>query len=121
MYGAGHGGAEAMILLGLTSINNLVNTALINSGSLPDVLSGLDETTLESVLGGVSQLWTAPAYIFLWPVSSAPSPFACTSRCRCWSGARSGTGKTAGTGAAFGRALCGGFCRRHHAQLLHPP
>ena len=60
----GHGGAEAMILLGLTSINNLVNTALINSGSLPDVLSGLDETTLESVLGGVSQLWTAPAYIF---------------------------------------------------------
>ena len=64
MYGAGHGGAEAMILLGLTSINNLVNTALINSGSLPDVLSGLDEATLESVLGGVSQLWTAPAYIF---------------------------------------------------------
>lgn len=64
MYGAGHGGAEAMILLGLTSINNLVNTALINSGSLPDVLSGLDEATLESVLGGVAQLWTAPAYIF---------------------------------------------------------
>ena len=64
MYCAGQGGAEAMILLGLTSINNLVNTALINSGSLPDVLSGLDEATLESVLGGVSQLWTAPAYIF---------------------------------------------------------
>ena len=64
MYGAGHGGAEAMILLGLTSINNLVNATLINSGELPGVLSGLDEATAESVLAGVSQLWTAPAYLF---------------------------------------------------------
>ena len=64
MYGAGHGGAEAMILLGLTSINNLVNATLINSGELPGVLAGLDEATAESVLAGVSQLWTAPAYLF---------------------------------------------------------
>ena len=55
---------EAMILLGLTSINNLVNATLINSGELPGVLSGLDEATAESVLAGVSQLWTAPAYLF---------------------------------------------------------
>lgn len=64
MYGAGHGGVEAMILLGLTSINNLANAVLINSGSLPDVLAGLDEATTQSVLDSVSQLWTAPSYIF---------------------------------------------------------
>ena len=32
MYGAGHGGVEAMLLLGLTSINNIANSTLINSG-----------------------------------------------------------------------------------------
>ena len=64
MYGAGHGGVEAMLLLGLTSINNIVNSTLINSGSLPSVLEGLDEATTQTVLEGVSQLWTAPSYLF---------------------------------------------------------
>ena len=83
MYGAGHGGVEAMLLLGLASINNIVNSTLINSGSLPgvlegldeattqtvlegvsQVLEGLDEATAQTVLEGVSQLWTAPSYLF---------------------------------------------------------
>ena len=64
MYGAGHGGVEAMLLLGLASINNIVNSTLINSGSLPGVLEGLDEATAQTVLEGVSQLWTAPSYLF---------------------------------------------------------
>ena len=64
MFGAGHGGVEAMILLGLTSVNNLVNATLINSGAMPDVLAGLDEATAQSVLSGVSVLWTSPAYLF---------------------------------------------------------
>ena len=121
MYGAGHGGAEAMILLGLTSINNLVNTALINSGSLPDVLSGLDEATLESVLGGVSQLWTAPAYIFF--VAGFERAVAiCPAHCSVGAGLARGQGPESQLVlGGLRRALCGGFCRRHHAQLLHPP
>ena len=102
MYGAGHGGAEAMILLGLTSINNLVNATLINSGELPGVLSGLDEATAESVLAGVSQLWTAPAYLV-------------------------GAGLARGAGqkgrlvlGGLRRALRGRLCRRPSRQLFHP-
>ena len=83
MYGAGHGGVEAMLLLGLTSINNIVNSTLINSGSLPGVLEGLDEATTQTVLEGVSQLWTAPSYLFFIGGLSASSPSVCTSPCRC--------------------------------------
>ena len=64
MYGAGHGGVEAMILLGLTSINNLVNSLMINGGVMGDVLAGLDEATLQMALEGISALWTSPAYLF---------------------------------------------------------
>ena len=64
MFGAGHGGVEAMILLGLTSINNLVNSLMINGGAMGDVLAGLDEATLQVVLEGISALWTSPSYLF---------------------------------------------------------
>jgi uncharacterized membrane protein YhfC len=44
-YGAGigHGGAEAIGLIGLTYINNIVISFMINSGRLPDV-AGMDAT-----------------------------------------------------------------------------
>lgn len=44
-YGAGigHGGAEAIGLIGLTYINNIVLSFMINSGRLPDV-AGMGET-----------------------------------------------------------------------------
>ena len=64
MYGAGHGGAEAMILLGLTSINNLANATLINSGSMPDVLSGLADADRQMIVDSVAALWESPAWLF---------------------------------------------------------
>ena len=64
MYGAGHGGAEAMILLGLTSINNLANATLINSGSMPEVLSGLADADRQMIVDSVAALWESPAWLF---------------------------------------------------------
>lgn len=60
-YGVGHGGFEAIVLVGLTYVNNLVYSMLINSGQY-DALIG-------SVLGDVGQtvrdqLVNTPAYVF---------------------------------------------------------
>lgn len=39
MYGAGHGGMEAVLILGMTSFNNLVSAVMINSGHLVSSLA----------------------------------------------------------------------------------
>ena len=41
MYGAGHGGAEAALLLGLTMISNLALSVMINTGSLGSILKSV--------------------------------------------------------------------------------
>lgn len=42
MYGAGHGGVEAMLLCGVTSINNIASAVMINSGTMSAQLATLD-------------------------------------------------------------------------------
>ena len=37
MYGAGHGGAESFLLLGMTMVNNVILSLTINRGGLPAV------------------------------------------------------------------------------------
>lgn len=64
MYGVGHGGIEAMFLLGITSINNLANAMLINDGSMTGILEGLDQTARETAVEGLSVLWETPASLF---------------------------------------------------------
>lgn len=64
MYGVGHGGIEAMCLLGITSINNLANTMMINDGSMTGVLETLDQTSREAAVQGLSVLWETPASLF---------------------------------------------------------
>lgn len=62
MYGAGHGGFEAILLLGVASINNLVNSLLLNSGAFAAVLSeGVD---MQQALEAVSPLATLPSWQF---------------------------------------------------------
>ena len=39
MYGAGHGGLEAVLILGMASVNNLLYSVMINTGSLVSALS----------------------------------------------------------------------------------
>lgn len=52
MYGAGHGGIEVVLVLGVTMINNLVYSIALNTGNAPMILSGLDsqrQATMETV------------------------------------------------------------------------
>lgn len=65
MYGAGHGGIEAWLVVGLAYISNLAMVILINSGSLEAILASLDETSSAATLTMVEQLCTLPAWQFL--------------------------------------------------------
>lgn len=60
MYGVGHGGIEAIIIVGLAEINNIVTSFLINSGQAELLLNGSNET----VMASLSQLWLLPPYQF---------------------------------------------------------
>lgn len=65
MYGAGHGGFEAAVLLGISMISNIAIAVMINSGStsvLTETLSGDALTQMEAALEDMTT--TAP-YIFL--------------------------------------------------------
>ncbi len=51
-YGIGHGGIEAMLLVGLTYVNNLIYSIMINTGAFDPMLSSLPQayqTQLEAV------------------------------------------------------------------------
>lgn len=62
MYGAGHGGIEAIILVGITYINNLVLSAMINSGAISALTGTIDQSVLTD---SVPLLATTPSLIFL--------------------------------------------------------
>lgn len=64
MYGAGHGGFEAVLIVGMMYINNIVMSIMINAGGMESTLMALDETAREVTLQQMSALWTTPAYVF---------------------------------------------------------
>lgn len=64
LYGIGHGGIEAILLVGLTYVNNLIYSLLINSGSLTSLLSAYDADTQQTVLQQLTVLGTTPSYLF---------------------------------------------------------
>ncbi len=60
MYGIGHGGIEAILLIGLTEISNIALSLAINSGQATVLFTGMDEAALQSI----SPLWTLSSYQF---------------------------------------------------------
>lgn len=64
MYGIGHGGIEAIIIVGISEISNIATAVAINSGSLESVLSAVPQDQREVLYEQVSALWTAPAADF---------------------------------------------------------
>ena len=64
LYGIGHGGIEAILIVGLTYVNNLIYSLLINSGSLTSLLSAYDAATQQTVLQQLTILGTTPSYLF---------------------------------------------------------
>jgi len=63
MYGAGHGGIEAVLVLGASMITNIVFATAINSGgaSLSALTAGAPEATLKAI----GQLAEVPSWTFL--------------------------------------------------------
>ena len=55
-YGIGHGGAEAILLVGLTMVNNLVLAAVVSTGIMTD----------PAILELAAQMAATPAGMFLW-------------------------------------------------------
>lgn len=64
MYGAGHGGIEAFLILGMSSMSNLITAAMINGGLMEKTMSALEPAQQELTYNQLSVLWTTPAYQF---------------------------------------------------------
>lgn len=65
--GLGHGGIEAMVLIGMTYVSNLLYVAMINSGAIEMVIAqteamGVDVTPVYAL---VETLVNGPAYLYL--------------------------------------------------------
>ena len=58
MYGVGHGGIEAMIIVGLTTVSNLVNSYMINTGLMEKSLELFDSDIKQQTIDQLSLLWT---------------------------------------------------------------
>lgn len=64
MYGVGHGGIEAILIVGLSSVANLGYSAMINSGALEASLAALDAASAEALHAQLSALWTTAPTLF---------------------------------------------------------
>jgi len=58
MYGAGHGGIEAILIVGVIYINNIIYSIMINTGAIEGILDA-------NMISTLSPLMTAPAWQFL--------------------------------------------------------
>ena len=65
MYGAGHGGFESLVLLGLTMINNLIYSVMINTGGTAALLAPLPEELKVQVQDAFQTLISTPSHHFL--------------------------------------------------------
>ena len=65
MYGAGHGGFEAMVIVGLTMINNIVWSFMINSGRIAELTGSLSGDQLAQAQQSIGLLISTPSYHFL--------------------------------------------------------
>lgn len=65
MYGVGHGGIEALLIVGVGCISNLITVLMINSGQIESAFSAVEEGAgKEAALQSLSVFWTTPGYEF---------------------------------------------------------
>lgn len=64
MYGIGHGGIEAILLVGITYGNNLLYSILINLNLIEASLSSLDEELQQITFLQLQPLWELPSWQF---------------------------------------------------------
>lgn len=67
MYGAGHGGFEAIVLLGLTMVSNLITSFMINTGAYEALVDTTSDATVKSSLETtMNVLVSTPSMDFLY-------------------------------------------------------
>lgn len=64
MYGVGHGGVEAILLVGLTYVNNIITSILINSGGMQATMSQLTPEMQKATYQQLQALWQTEPYVF---------------------------------------------------------
>lgn len=65
MYGAGHGGFEALVILGVGMINNLIYSVCINTGTTDLLTASLDEATKQTFQAALDNLVNTSPFLFL--------------------------------------------------------
>ncbi|MFA6689731.1 MAG: YhfC family intramembrane metalloprotease [Sphaerochaetaceae bacterium] len=76
MYGAGHGGIEVILILGVTMVNNLVYAAMLNGGTAADVLATLDAQKQATLQAAFMQLSTTGAGVYVFGMIERVAAFA---------------------------------------------
>ena len=64
MYGIGHGGIEAILLVGLTYVSNLMTAFMINSGALKASMELVDAELQQTTFEQIKVLWELPPWQF---------------------------------------------------------
>ena len=64
MYGVGHGGIEAILIVGLSYFSNIAVAAMVNNGDIAQFFAGMDEATAQTMFQQIAPLWQGPAYVF---------------------------------------------------------
>ncbi|MBO5177848.1 MAG: YhfC family intramembrane metalloprotease [Lachnospiraceae bacterium] len=64
MYGIGHGGIEAILLVGMTYISNLMTSVMINSGALQASVELVDAELQQATFEQIKVLWELPSWQF---------------------------------------------------------
>ncbi len=65
MYGIGHGGMESILVVGISSVNNIIYSAMINAGQTNMLLSQVPEEAHEQLQNAFDQLIESPSGLFL--------------------------------------------------------
>lgn len=65
MYGAGHGGIEVLLVMGVTMAQNLVYALMVNAGQTEAILSTVPQAQAEVLASGLQSLAATPAVMFL--------------------------------------------------------
>jgi len=64
MYGIGHGGIEAILLVGMTYVSNLMTALMINSGALQASVELVDAELQQTTFEQIKVLWELPSWQF---------------------------------------------------------
>ena len=71
IYGAGHGGMEAVLLVGLTNVSNLLLSFWLNTGTLEQHMGQLDDAAAQALAAAVWRAVERRASLWLFPAAIA--------------------------------------------------